>query len=350
MLTTNRTQKVYLDILDAFNSAQEVYIASAYVSPGGCSMLGLDSLVQRIPVRIVIGKIGKQGTSPGTYKYLSELHSSAKLNSGGITVADPSFHSKIYLALFPNDQKRIWVGSSNLSASGLRNEIEATVELAPSAIAETLYNECITLWESGADIDSVHIPINKKVKYKRRARKPRKSKKPFQSPKASNLARESLPEEPDIDSLEHLSVQLAPQGSVPTKSGPNWWNGAGRVRDDNEAYLPLRKHNVAKASVVFGSSSPGTIFTVITHDGEVLEMQLEGTQNGGMIAKNIASAGDKRIFGDWLLRKVLSIEKGSLLTVAYLNQYGRREISFYRLGENPITGKALVYMDFSSCI
>ena len=73
-------------------------------------------------------------------------------------------------------------------------------------------------------------------------------------------------------------------------------------------------------------------------------MLLEGTQRGDQ-AKQISTAGNKSIFGEWILRRCLHLPPNELVTVAHLLSYGRTDIRFTKLATQP-NGKALVYVDF----
>lgn len=349
MLITNRTAPLSTRIAEALEGAEACWIATAYVSPVGCELLDLRRLAGRIPVRVAVGRIAREGTSPGTLRYLRDLHELAQNNGGGVRVSDPPFHSKIFLVVGASDDAHTWIGSSNLSRHGLEAGVEATVELPPGALAEAVADECRSLWEAGAPLPQAEIPISERVVVSRGTRWARLGAKEQRKPTELLAAEESLPEEAELDDVPRFCVSLAPRGFVPRRSGPNWWNGGGRVRDPNEAYIPLRKRNVELAKAVFGAVRPDTPFKAVTHDGQIISMQLEGaTERGGTIAKNIASRGDKTIFGRWLLRDVLDLAEQELLTTDQLDQYGRREICFYRVGTDPSSGSPIVYMDFSA--
>jgi hypothetical protein len=78
-------------------------------------------------------------------------------------------------------------------------------------------------------------------------------------------------------------------------------------------------------------------------------MSLEGNGpvlGGEQQAKQISSFGDKRRFGYWILRRMLRLPEGTLVTLALLLAYGRTDIGLYRLSENPLTHEVTVLLDF----
>lgn len=141
---------------------------------------------------------------------------------------------------------------------------------------------------------------------------------------------------------------LGRSGEVPEKSGLNWWNAGGRVRNPDEVYVALPAAALGQANLVFGSDARGTTFLARMHDGTEMCMRLEGEQGSDRSkAKQISSDASKAEFGRWILRSVLGLPYGELATRQTLEEYGRTDIYFIREGLDPLTGEVIVRMDFA---
>ncbi len=101
---------------------------------------------------------------------------------------------------------------------------------------------------------------------------------------------------------------------VPEKSGLNQWNASGRPRDINEIYIPVPRSIHENYPDFFPDKD--TSFTLHLPDG-------------GILSAKICQAGDKALMsnpnkalGEWILRKVLRLEEGELLTIEKLDAAG----------------------------
>jgi len=98
--------------------------------------------------------------------------------------------------------------------------------------------------------------------------------------------------------------------NVPERSGLNQWNAKGRPRDPNEIYIPIPKwiHNV------FPDFFPArdTSFNLQVPSGKLLNAKV--CQDG---SKALMTNPNKAL-GEWLLRNVLNLEEGELLTYEML--------------------------------
>lgn len=332
MLITNRGDSFSDVLIDALDEASSVLIAAGYVTPLGCELLDLQALSRRIPVRLIVGRAGTEGLTEGTYNFLQALHDEAVDLGGGVRIGQPSFHSKIF-CVEHDDSHLIWVGSSNLTSQGIQGGLEATVPVDPPEAAQAL-EEAEALWASGIPIPDAELRL--------RAPGGRTGGATIRRKSETEEDEERPPPDQDLEEAPSFCVELTQRGRVPEKSGLNWWNGSGRTRDPNEAYLPLRAAKRDEARRVFGELRADLPFRAVGHDGRRIDMQLEG--EGG---KNIASQDDKRIFGEWILRDVLELDEEELLTADHLEIWGRSDICLYRAGTHSPTGTPLVYIDFS---
>ncbi len=101
---------------------------------------------------------------------------------------------------------------------------------------------------------------------------------------------------------------------VPEKSGLNQWNAGGRVRDENEVYIPIP----ASVHRKYPNFFPGrdTIFTLHLPDGSSMNAKL--CQQG---CKALMSNPNKAL-GQWILRKVLHKKPDTIVTYADLEIAG----------------------------
>lgn len=109
---------------------------------------------------------------------------------------------------------------------------------------------------------------------------------------------------------------------VYSKSGLNQWNAGGRKRDNNEVYIPYPKLLREEFDDFFpGADFP---FNVTLPNGKVLSMKI--CQQGG---KALMSNPNKAL-GEWLLRDVLKVEEGHVLTYEELLHYGIDSVVFQK--------------------
>lgn len=129
------------------------------------------------------------------------------------------------------------------------------------------------------------------------------------------------------------------QKYVPERSGLNQWNANGRARDVNEVYIPYLKEDRERGQDFFPPRD--TPFTLILPDGTEMdakvcqrayrklsdaeyenlseeEKRIEDEKS--LVGKSIMSNPNK-VLGKWLLRDVLQIEEGTVITYDILRVY-----------------------------
>lgn len=132
---------------------------------------------------------------------------------------------------------------------------------------------------------------------------------------------------------------------VPERSGLNQWNAKGRLRDPDEVYIPIPKwiHKVYP-HFFLGRDIP---FDLILPDNEKTVLSAKVCQEGD---KALMSNPNKDL-GKWLLRKVLRLAEGELLTYDTLIQKGIDSIEISKNSDSSynINFKKLgTYEDFES--
>ncbi len=103
---------------------------------------------------------------------------------------------------------------------------------------------------------------------------------------------------------------------IAERSGLNQWNANGRLRNENEAYIPIPLK--FRQSGLVGSFLPtrGISFGAYLPNGEIMQMKV--CQEGN---KALMSSPNKDL-GKWLLRDVLNISTDELITMAHLTELG----------------------------
>lgn len=340
MLITNRAsslETMAITLKEAFSNAEAIWIASGYISHEACELLGLKRLAGMVPVHITAGRALPEGLPHETLKYLHDLDHIAQKHGGGVRAANPPCHAKIF-CVQQATTIQTWVGSSNLTLNGIQHWVEANVAVFDTAAAQSVLSEAKDTWKKGAKLALVQGVSQRGM------RRPEAAEGGI-SQASSILTAQEMPE-----TAPSLVLSLVGRkGEVQERSGLNWWNGGGRKRDPNEAYIALPAAKLGEAEQVFGSTGIKTIFRAIMHDGLEMLMCLEGTNNnknkGITYAKQISSYGTKTEFGKWILRHILRKPNGKLVTRIDLDDYGRTDITFKRIGTDQ-DGRAIVFIDF----
>ena len=109
---------------------------------------------------------------------------------------------------------------------------------------------------------------------------------------------------------------------VPLKSGLNQWNAGGRDRQANEVYIPIP----AKINSNFPDFFPSrdVSFTLHLPNGSSISAK-PCQQNRKALMSNPNTA-----LGKWLLRYILQLQEGELVTIDLLNRMGFDSVVVYK--------------------
>ena len=140
----------------------------------------------------------------------------------------------------------------------------------------------------------------------------------------------------EIDHI-YLPLYSIRDGAVPEKSQLNQWNADGRPRDPDEVYIhiPAIIHKLCPGFFPYqfdpetrGSAKDSPKFKVNLPDGQTLECKV--AQAGG---KALMSDPNKDL-GKWILRKVLNLPYGKILTKEYLDEIGIDSVRLSKISDN----------------
>jgi len=113
---------------------------------------------------------------------------------------------------------------------------------------------------------------------------------------------------------------------VPERSGLNQWNAHGRLRNINEIYIPIPAWIQRRYPDFF--------------PGRDISFNLE-LPNENIMSAKICQQGEKalmsnpnRDLGNWLLREVMNLEEGELLTYDKLQDIGIDSVEVYKIDSN----------------
>lgn len=138
--------------------------------------------------------------------------------------------------------------------------------------------------------------------------------------------------EPQI-TYEHIYLPLysTKDGEVHRGSGLNQWNAGGRTRHEDELYIPvpiwIHRNFVGFFPFDLESGIPGSPFTLELPNGKKLSAKI-CQENGKALMSN-----PNRDLGNWLLRHVLQVPVGQLVTYDMLENVGVDSVVVTKISE-----------------
>lgn len=333
MIYTNTEQygNKLLDVLDAeFESAKDVTIASGYTSLDIIQRYN-DEFIRIAKLggqsRLLVGMAFYEGLSQRKLDMLNTLSTELQKTAEGNGVYVcyvRKYHGKLY-KFDDSRTKKIYIGSSNFSRSGLSENIEATVPLTnddevdnASSFLDYLFSE-----DNSTHINKADIVVPGSSAYKKRV----------SLDTLSDLERYD-PDSIDISNLTYFDYSLS-RVAKSEKSSLNVYFGKGRWSRSTGKVVPRDWYEVeliAQNSLSKQEIYPKGDFTAYTDDGYVIPMRTSGDYY-----KNIRSKGNLRLLGMWIKKKLQ--DSGSLVTLTPVtqdtfDQYGKDSIKFYKITDS----------------
>ena len=343
MLITNQGHTLKDDFNSAATESKEIWIASGYISRGGCEALELERHAgAATSVRVVIGRAMIDGLSQNVIDYLMNVLGPSCIATGGgvrIAPATSPFHSKIY-ALRYSDGFRTWVGSSNLSLNGLAEWTEATIEIEVSVQKRALFAEITRLWNLSTPIEHIASLIPLKLPSRRRL--------PTNAVSPASARRDVSESDFEVDRPGIILSLLNSKGVVSAQDGLNWGNGfrGQKPRNPDDACFAVPRLALGELSAILGTANHGDVFQVTMHDGTTMDLMLQGGDRGKYLPKFLTTDPNSTL-GRWILRKVLRLPPGSIVTRTVLESYGRTHVGIYFDGVDSLTATRKLFIDFS---
>ncbi|MBT2217856.1 NgoFVII family restriction endonuclease [Virgibacillus dakarensis] len=127
-----------------------------------------------------------------------------------------------------------------------------------------------------------------------------------------------------------LPLYSAQSGKVELKSGLNQWNAGGRKRDKDEVYIPIPSwiHKDFEGFFPYDRhTDTKEAFTLVLPDGKELDAKV--CQSGG---KGFMTKPNKEL-GHWILRTILEVPVGQLVTYEDLDRVGIDSVLITKLDD-----------------
>lgn len=128
-----------------------------------------------------------------------------------------------------------------------------------------------------------------------------------------------------------LAIKLYKQtkngGFVEEKSGLNIWNANGRKRHPNEVYIPFNKVDRERPENKDFFPPQDQSFNLLLPDGQTISAKV-CQDNGKAIMSN-----PNKALGKWLLRDVLELPEGTLITYNLLQEKGFDTVVFEKIDD-----------------
>jgi hypothetical protein len=270
--------------------------------------------------RLLVGMAYYEGLTQKNFDKLISIHKQLEQSNGsGVFVCySNKYHGKIY-----DLEDKLYIGSSNFSKSGLRNNYECTVSIEDSKDKIDLKSFLSDIFskENAVSIDNTSIPVIGSRKY---------LKLKTEKPKLNTLKNHNKKLNPSLPSFEY-PLELATK----EKSNLNVYFGKGRLVRSSGRVTPRPWYEVeliAPNEINQSSLYPKGDFLAYTDDGYIIPMKTSGDYY-----KNIRSKNSLQILGEWIKGKLQdngALQLFEMVTKETLEKYGKNKITFYQISKN----------------
>lgn len=305
-------------------SSASLRIASGYFSLDTLKQYESDILSKSSSksCKVLLGMAFYEGLSQKQFDAVKSLNAKMVLrgtDSGFYVTNGRKYHGKIFQV-----NGKTFLGSSNFSCSGFRNNIEATVQCvgeqvdAIDSFLDDLFSE-----EFSIPVHYADIPIRGKTKLI--SDKPKLIweglKKHILTPTSPNIHMDKC-----IATYDLLSL------SEKEKSNLNVYFGKGRLNRNTGIISPRPWYEIeiiSNKSITSNPNYPSGSFMAYTDDGYIIPMKTSGDYK-----KNLRSEGGLQVFGRWLkgrLEDAGDLDKFTEITPATFLEYGKTKLSLYKM-------------------
>lgn len=323
LFSTELFDKVLIDPLN--KNADKLCIVSGYATATMVirHLEYAKRINKELSIDLIIGMSVQDGIERNNHKSLIELQSS-KYNidfNCFYVINRPPIHSKVYTWLKQDLPFIGFVGSANYTQNGFSNSIR-------EVLCEEDADECYSYFKGikGEVINCEDQRVNEYIEIF--DRKIIDKKEIIENSSEIESALNFDVSELNLDSVK-LSLLDKKTGEVPLRSGLNW--GQRNGREPNQAYLNI------PSKIGSNGFFPERfeVFTVITDDDKHL-ICVRAQENG----KGIHTTLNNSHMGEYF-RYRLGLKNGQFITKAHLLNYGRSDVSFYKIDDENY------FMDFS---
>ncbi|MGK9369422.1 restriction endonuclease PLD domain-containing protein [Melioribacter sp. Ez-97] len=306
----------------------KLYIVSGYAT-SAMAFHHLEEVMQiseNISIELIVGMCPSDGLALSNHRGFQQIMESdykGRFKCSYITKMPP-VHSKVY-AWFTDDKPCIgFLGSANYTQTAFSQSRKEIMAVCDASEAYEYYNSLIdyTIYCTHQDTENlVQIYNDKFFLHKKRV----KELLPDIETQDAGIVE-------NITGLPFVTISfLDKNGNLPARSGLNWGQRPEEGREPNQAYIRL-------PSLIYNSDffPPRKVhFTVLTDDSKILICS-RAQENG----KAIHTPHNNSLIGEYF-RNRLGLASGAPVTKEDLLNYGRTDVTFYKIDDETY------YMDFS---
>jgi hypothetical protein len=317
-----------------FSSASSVTIATGYISYKTLNTFEesiLEIIRQGGRFTLIVGMGYFEGFKEKQLGVLKNLNKNIKIinpEGGGVKLLyTRKYHGKIY-QIKKEDKEIIYIGSSNFSGEGLRDNVEANVEIKDDNTKENIkgFLDWLDGDKQSAFIDKIEdLKVKDSKTYKKEiAGRPMKLKKILEY-KGDTINPSMYP---------HFDISLSRNIQNRQKSSFNTYFGAGRRNKETGKVIPRKWYEgelIVSADEVDDPLYPKGKFEAITDDGFTFGCLPQGENH-----KNLRSTGELDIWGKWIKSKLQqknALDPLAMVTEETFIKYGRDTLRMYKLSD-----------------
>jgi hypothetical protein len=298
------------------DGADKLCIVSGYASP---SMVyrHFSLIPKNIKVNLIVGMCLSDGMDKGSHSSFKNLVSKDYRGrfSCRYLITPPPVHTKNYTWVKNGDPFASFTGSANFSQRAFFQKTREGLAIDDPVSGFQYYNDLIS-----QSLNCTDRNIENKIYF-------------YESPKREVSRKTKLSEkkyEDLVEGLERVDLELLDKkGSLISRL--NWGHRGSINRNLDEAYI----HIPAKIDRLNFFPERNAYFNIITDDGEGFVFK-----RGGDNGKNLSTPINNSILGAYF-RKRLKLSSGTLVTHSDLINYGRKNVTFYKLDDDNY------FLDFS---
>lgn len=314
MITNDLVKTILIDPIE--KGADELYAVAGYATPNMVSYF-MSSIPKKYKVKmhLIVGMTVHSGVSISVHEGFKDL---MKNTTGNLTLFECSYvcqnspvGANLYIWCREGKPVKAFGGSAGFTQSAFYLGHKEIMFETDCSSAMNYYMNCISdsIYANHSEIEE-YIPIYATHHILD------SENNVTDELKASSLLRENL-------------SFLTKSGETGKRSGINWGQRSGR--EPNQAYIAVPAEIVRKKFF----PPQDTVFTVLTDDRKCLIMRVE--QQGD---KAVTTPLNNSLLGEYI-RNRLGLANGQYVWRRDFDNYGRTDVTFYKLDENQY------FMDFS---
>jgi hypothetical protein len=316
MFSNNIAQKIFF--APSLKGGNKLLILSGYATPNMASWLiksFKEQNISSVNISLLIGMVPYNGLSVPIHEGFKELHGKTHSNAVenftcSYVFENPPVHANLYIWLQDETPMLAYTGSAEFVQNAFISSRKEVMEYCDPDKAFNFFEkvEASSIYCNHSEVED-HIVLH-----------PTHQILDDENNPIPTLVGEGI-------SSVNLSF-LTNKGEIGQKSGLNW--GQRKGRNKNQAYIHLPAQTARTGFFPLNKQH----FTVITDDGHTLLLRVE-QQNNKAITTPLSNAQ----LGEYF-RNRLGLGNGAFVTKQDLLNYGRTDVTFYKIDDEQY------FMDF----